>query len=355
NFAEIPINQPRCPVFNNNQDGFMRHTGFQRRVNYEPNSLNQGHPRQATVQEHGFVSYPEATGGQKVRERSESFGDHFTQATLFWKSLSEVEKTHLVEAIHFELGKVKHMHIRERMVQLFANVDTELAERAARGIGVMDITGDLGYLAESPAPKPNERRGAARPGVSTALSMENPDNPKSAKTRKVAILIADGFDHNAVMQMKAALKEAGATAKIVSQNGGMVTGADGQALEVDELFVTTASVVFDAVFVPGGPQSVEALKTQGHAVHWINETFKHCKPIAALDEGIALLQASGIAGVQLAGEEDRERVVSDSGVVTAFVSSGDSSADLAPAAGQFIEAIAQHRHWSREKKDMVPA
>ena len=355
NFAEIPINQPRCPVFNNNQDGFMRHTGFQRQVNYEPNSLNQGHPRQATMQEHGFVSHPEAMEGHKVRERSESFGDHFTQATLFWKSLSEVEKTHLVEAIHFELGKVKHMHIRERMVRLFANVDTELAERAARGIGVTEITDNLGYLAESSAPKPNERRGAARPGVSAALSMENPDNPRSAKTRKVAILVAEGFDHGAVTQMKSALKEAGATAKIVAKSGGMVTGADGQALEVDELFVTTASVVFDAVFVPGGSRSVEALKAQGHAVHWINETFKHCKPIAALDEGIALLLASDIAGVQLAGEDAREQVVSDQGVVTAFGSSGDGSRDLDPVAGQFIEAIAQHRHWSRDQKDMVPA
>ena len=355
NFAEIPINQPRCPVFNNNQDGFMRHTGFQRQVNYEPNSLNQGHPRQATMQEHGFVSHPEAMEGHKVRERSESFGDHFTQATLFWKSLSEVEKTHLVEAIHFELGKVKHMHIRERMVRLFANVDTELAERAARGIGVTEITDNLGYLAESSAPKPNERRGAARPGVSAALSMENPDNPRSAKTRKVAILVAEGFDHGAVTQMKSALKEAGATAKIVAKSGGMVTGADGQALEVDELFVTTASVVFDAVFVPGGSRSVEALKAQGHAVHWINETFKHCKPVAALDEGIALLQASDIAGVQLAGEDAREQVVSDQGVVTAFGSSGDGSRDLDPVAGQFIEAIAQHRHWSRDQKDMVPA
>jgi catalase len=349
NFAEVPINQPRCPVFNNNQDGFMRHTGFQRRVNYEPNSLNQGHPRPATVQEHGFASYPEAMEGRKVRERSESFNDHFTQATLFWKSLSEPEKTHLVEAIHFELGKVKHMYIRQRMVQLFANVDQELAERAAGGIGVTDVSDDLSYLEESSAPRPNGRRGAAKPGVSAALSMENPANPKSAKTRQVAILVADGFDYAALTQMKSALTEAGATAKIISKFGGMVKSADGQELEVDEMFVTTASVVFDAVFVPGGQKSIETLQTQGHGVHWINETFKHCKPIAAVGEGVDLLNASDILGVQLAEEHGKRSVVADQGVVTS------RAADLDAVAEQFIEAIAQHRHWAREQKDMVPA
>jgi catalase len=355
NFAEIPINQAHCPVFNNNQDGFMRHTGFQRRVNYEPNSLNQGHPRQATMQEHGFVSYPEATEGHKVRERSESFGDHFTQATLFWNSLSEVEKTHLVEAIHFELGKVEHKHIRQRMIQLFANVDRSLAERAAQGIGVTSISDDLGYLAESPAPKPNDRRGAAQPGISAALSMENPDNPKTARTRKVAILVADGFDHEAVMRVKSALKEAGVTAKIISKNGGMVTAANGEEVEVDKTFVTTASVLFDALFLPGGRQSIETLKTQGHAVHWINETFKHCKPIAGVGEGVDLLQASGMAGVQLAEAGTREQVVTDKGIVTSRRSSSDGSSDLDAIAEQFIQAIAQHRHWSREEKDRVPA
>jgi catalase len=126
-------------------------------------------------------------------------------------------------------------------------------------------------------------------------------------------------------------------------------------VEVDKTFVTTASVLFDALFLPGGRQSIETLKTQGHAVHWINETFKHCKPIAGVGEGVDLLQASGMAGVQLAEAGTREQVVTDKGIVTSRRSSSDGSSDLDAIAEQFIQAIAQHRHWSREEKDRVPA
>ncbi len=369
NFAEIPINQPRCPVFNNNQDGFMRHTGFQRQVNYEPNSLNQGQPRPATAQEHGFVSYPDATDGHKVRARSDSFNDHFTQATLFWNSMAEVEKTHIVEAIHFELGKGEQMHIRQRMIQLFANVDRQLAERAAKGIGVKHVTDDLSYLAESSSPKPSQRRGAARPGVSAALSMENPANAKSAKTRKVAILVADGFDHDSVAQMQSTLKDAGVMFEIMSTYAGIITSAEGQEVEADKTFLTTASVVFDAVFVPGGAQSIGTLKRHGDAVHWINETFRHCNPIAAVNEGVELLHASDIAGVHLVDESSDGHIMNDHGIITFRQSSSEESlmekvkdtVGLGDSGGiseltqQFIEAIAQHRHWTREHKNMVPA
>ena len=345
NFVEIPVNRPLAPVQNNQRDGYMRQTVNKGRVNYEPSSLG-GCPMHNPEAMRGFVSYAEKMEGQKVRERSESFNDHFSQATLFWNSQSDVEKEHIVEAIHFELGKVEHKHIRERMIRLFANVDRDLAERAAMGIGVKEVTDDLSYLEESPSPKPGKKRGAGKTKKSAALSMEN--TIFSAKTRKVAILAADGVDADDVMRMKQALKEAGATAKVISKYDGALKGANGEEVEVDQMFVAAASVLFDAVYVPGGKMSVETLQGMGDAVNFINEAFKHCKPIGASGEGVELLKVSSIQGVKLADPEGK--LTADTGVVTF-----GSGADREGAAQEFIRAIAQHRHWDRQKKDMVPA
>lgn len=136
NFTEIPINRPVNPVANNQRDGFMRQTIHRGTTNYEPNSLGGGCPMHSPRNLGAFVSHLERMEGHKVRERSESFSDHFTQATLFWNSQSEVEKKHMIEGFHFELGKVRHPHIRQRMVELLANVDAELAAAVAAGIGV---------------------------------------------------------------------------------------------------------------------------------------------------------------------------------------------------------------------------
>jgi catalase len=234
------------------------------------------------------------------------------------------------------------------MVELLANIDRELAARTAAGIGVNDFSGDLSYLEESAAPKPNEKRGAAEPGRSAALSMEN--TAKSAKTRKVAILAEDGFDYNALMAVKDALKNEGAQARIISKNLGIIKSADGQEIEVDKSYSTSASVLFDAVFVPGGQQSVEKLKTQGDSVHWINETFRHCKPIGATGEAIDFLSETGIKGVNFAGQGENENPTSDKGVVTVR-----NASDFGTFAESFIDSIAQHRHWMREMKEKVPA
>lgn len=104
--------------------------------------------------------------------------------------------------------------------------------------------------------------------------------------------------------------------------------------------------MFDAIYIPGGQQSIEALKQQGDAIHFINEAFKHCKAIAATGEGVELLEASNITGVRLA----EEQLQSDKGVVTVR-----NATDMHAVAQQFIQAIAQHRHWMREHKEMVPA
>jgi catalase len=330
NFAEIPINRPVVAVHNNQRDGYMRQTINKGRTNYFPNSLGGGCPMTAPENMGGYVHHAEKVEGHKIRERSESFKDFYSQATLFWNSLSEPEKEHLVDAAHFELGKVETIEIRQRMVDHFNHIDHQLATRVAQGIGVTPPEREV---------QPNHGRKSA------AVSMENTIK-NTIQSRKVAVLVAPGYNYNELMDVKKALKNAGATAEVVSKFGGKVLSADGQETPVDKMFVTTASVMYDAIYVPGGKQSVDTLKQQGDAIHFINEAFRHCKAIAASSEGVELFQHASLEGVRLAAGGDQ--VLNDRGVVTI----GKASQAFTQ---QFIDAIAQHRHWERAQKEQVPA
>jgi catalase len=347
NFAEIPINRPIVPVHNNQRDGFMRQSVNKGRVNYEPNSLGGGCPMHSPDGVRSFASHAEKVEGRKVRERSESFSDHFSQATLFWNSQSDVEKQHIVEALHFELGKVETMEVRQRMVNLLFHVDEELARRAAAGVGVKDVTGDISYLASSSAPQPSDPRGNNGLQRSEALSMENTIKD-SVKGRKVAVLASDGFDYAAVAALKSSLDKGGADVKVVSKFLGTLRSSDGKDMEVDKSFVTTGSIMYDAVFIPGGRESVDMLKKEGEAIHFINEAFKHCKAIAAWAEGLELLVEADLGDATPNTPPDGE-VVSEKGLVTA-----GSQARAEEVAKAFEKAIAMHRFWDR-LKDRVPA
>jgi catalase len=359
NFAEIPINRPVVQVHNNQRDGFMRQTINKGRVSYFPNSLGGGCPMMAPEQMGGYVHYAEKVEGHKVRARSQSFQDHFSQARLFWKSLTPAEQEHLVEAGHFELGKVEVMEVRERVVEWFNEIDHELATRVAAGIGVAAPTNGVGaavaktvekvvdkVTSNGGADKDQQRRSVER---SAALSMENTVKD-TIKTRRVAILAADGYEHAEVMAVKSALMDAGAQAEVVSKSLGSLQSSNSESLKVDKSYLTTASIMYDAVFIPGGEKHAQTLKMQGDALHFVKEAFKHCKAIGATGAGVELLAQANLHGVALAGPQTEEELVSDKGVVTSRDGSNQNGFSQA-----FIEAIAQHRHWNRETKELVPA
>ena len=333
NYTDLPINRPVCPFDNNQRDGVMQYKIPTSKVNYYPNSLGNGCPMTAPENLGGFVSYKERMEGNKIRERSPSFQDHFSQATLFWNSLSDPEKEHLVKAAHFELGKVMNSAVKERMLELFNSVDHQLVTRIAEGLGL-------------PAPgEVTPNHGQKSPALSIQ-TMQELMPEKTIKSRKIAILAADGVNAQELGTLQQALMQQGAHAKIVATHGGKIKGDDGQEIPVEMTFVTAASVMFDAVYVPGGAQSIKTLKQQGEAVHFINEAFKHCKAIAATSEGVELLSMANLEGVKLS----QDGVRSEMGVVT----SGQAS-NLKSIADDFISAIAQHRHWMRYQKEMVPA
>ena len=165
----------------------------------------------------GFQSFAERIDAQKIRARSASFFDHFSQATLFYNSQSEPEKQHIIRALRFELGKVETPPIRERMLALLAQVDKGLANSVAEGLGAkvpkkLDKPLNMSFPAGVDPRKFQPKRLPQEIDSSPALSMvNNPNFPKdSIKTRKVAVLLADGFDAAAVDQMNKVLLTAGA-------------------------------------------------------------------------------------------------------------------------------------------------
>ncbi|MEX2336244.1 MAG: catalase [Fulvivirga sp.] len=345
NFSEIPINRPHVAVNNNQQDGFMRQHNSKGKTNYSPNSRGGGCPMTAPQKMHGYAHYAEKVEGYKVRERSDSFKDHYSQATLFWNSLTDPEKQHLVEAAHFELGKVETMEIRERLIAHFSHIDQELSSRVAKGIGVTNVSDNAKETVEGVREKPElDMTGKKSVEQSAALSMA--DTIKDTiRSRRIAILAADGFDHDGLMQVKKSLMDAGAHVKIISKLLGKIKASNGEAIDVDKNAVTTASIMYDAVYIPGGMEHAEALKKQGDAIHFIQEAFKHGKAIGATEEGVSLLVETKIAEAS----NSNERFSADGIVLTR------DSRDISQFTEKFITAIAQHRHWNRHEKDMLPA
>lgn len=343
NFHELPINRSVAEVHNNQRDGYHRQTINRGRTNYFPNSLAGGCPMTAPQNMGGYVHYQEKVDGHKVRERSESFRDHYSQAKLFWNSMTEPEKQHIIEAFHFELGKVETKDVRQRMVDHLANIDDRLAHEVSKGIGIAGPSSNTSALSDNR----NAVSGKQRVDHAASLSMEN-TRKDTILSRRIAILASDGVD-GSLQYIKQALEAAGATVEVVSKFLGTVQTLDGLAVKVDKNYLTTGSIMYDAVFVPGGLECVQTLQKHGEALHFINEAFKHCKPIGAISEGIDLLSAAALAGVQLANNDAGS--VSDKGVVTA-ANGGEIDAFI----NAFTTAIAQHRHWEREvRKGQVPA
>ncbi|MCE7042455.1 catalase HPII [Dyadobacter sp. CY312] len=352
NFHEIPINRSLPTVHNNQRDGHMRQQVNKGRVSYEPNSLGDNHPMQAKAAEGGFTSYAERIDAKKVRARSNSFFDHFSQATLFFNSQSEPEKNHIVDAFSFELGKVEIPEIRKRMVGILTLVDKDLAAKVADNLGI-EVPEPPAQLNHSvPADgNPEEFQPFTKeqkPDASTALSMLN-TKKDSIKTRKIAILAANGVDEKSLNDMKNALTAEGAVPMIIAPKLGKIKGIKGNETKVDMSFLTTASVLFDAVFVPGGAQSAATLADDADAIHFINEAYRHCKVIGAEADGIDVLKASYL-GKNFPVTPLEMDVQAAEGVVLIFRDGEGSNRE-----SEFIKAVAQHRFWDRELKSKVPA
>jgi catalase len=279
----------------------------------------------------------ERVDGKKIRERSKSFMDHFSQASLFFNSQNASEQDHIANALSFELSKVQVKEVRARVLGLLSQIDKSLCKKVADTLGMPapnkpEEPINRSIPADGDPKKYKSLKGQSAIDISPALSMKNTIK-NTIKSRKVAILAAEGVDDTALSAMKTALEAQGATTKIISLKLGTIKGAKGKEIAVDESFLIATSVVYDAVYVPGGAKSITALKGEPDAIHFINEAFRHCKAIAADKEGADLIEATDIP--------------SKDGTIPGLIINGKPKT--------FIDAIAQHRFWEREKASKVPS
>ncbi|HEK19524.1 MAG TPA: catalase HPII, partial [Bacteroidetes bacterium] len=256
-------------------------------------------------------------------------------------SQSDPEKNHIVDALSFELGKVKTVTVRERMLFLLANIDKGLASAVAYALGVhipAQLDNELNQNIPADANSSDYESVQVESSLlrSEALSMANTVKD-SIQTRKIAILAADGVNEQSLTAVKAAIEEAGGVIEVIAPRLGFITSAGNEQIQVDESLLGAASVLFDAVYIPGGINSVAALEADADAVHFLNEAFKHCKPIAADEQALQVIEATYFS----------KKIEGDEGVVI-----GKNEKQLAKL---FVAAIKKHRFWEREKARKIPA
>lgn len=347
NFHEIPINRPIVPIHNNQRDGIARMEINKGKTSYHPNSISQGYPEQAKISDGGFASYQERVDANKVRARSKSFMDFFSQPTLFYNSLSEPEQSHLTDAFCFELGKVDMPEIRQRVVGLISQVDAGLAKKVADGLGleVKEPEKPINHQFGADANPDDYQPIKVNPKLkkSPALSMENTVKG-NIKTRQIAFLTADGVDSKSLSEMKSALEAEGAVVKVIAPRSGSIKDSAGKTVKVDHSFLTFSSVLVDAIYVPSGEKSVATLKQTPKAVHFIDEAFLHCKAIATDDNGKQLIEVSYVNNYS----KNKSNKLEDKGLITGSISDKTFTKS-------FIKAIGNHRFFEREKQGKIPA
>ncbi|MDI9222496.1 catalase HPII [Pantoea sp. EA-12] len=328
NFHEIPINRPVCPYHNFQRQGMHRQDIDTNPANYEPNSINDNWPRETppAAEGGGFDSYQERIEGHKVRERSPSFGEYYSQPRLFWLSQTPVEQEHIIGAYSFELSKVARPYIRERVIDHLLNIDIALAQGVAENLGI-SLTDE--QLNTTPAPAVN--------GLNKDLSLSLYAKPDGEiKGRQVALLISDGVKSADVLAVLQGLKAVGVHTKLLASHMGQVRADDGSVLPVDATFAGLPSLTFDAVFVPDG--NIDALLLSGDSRYFLLEAYKHLKVIGLSGEARRFK-------TQFALKDDE----AEEGIVD-----GDQSDDAVLSA--FIDAMKEHRIWSRSQKALsVPA
>ena len=323
NFHEIPINSPVAQVHNNQRDGFHRQAINRGRVAYEPNSLAGGCPFQAGSR--GFVSYQEHVEGSKVRGKPELFAEHYGQARLFWKSQTPVEQKHIIDAFRFELTRVQTPAVRQRIVAGLVNVDLELARAVAAGIGIP---------VPSPLPRVNDTPIPDYP-PSPPLSLLARPGKTGIRTRRIAILAADGVDAHVAREVYVSLLKDGAQPRIVSQRLGELQAVAGKPLDVEVTVETTPSVMYDAVVVAPGETSAAILARDARVLDFLRDAWRHDKALLVLGAGRKLVAAAGIPATLPDGSPDPGLVVAD-------------AAGLGAALAAFKAAVARHKVYARE-------
>ena len=313
NFTQIPINAPKCPFQNFQQDGHMAMRNPVGRVNYQPNSWGEG-PRESPQK--GFSTFANPEEGQKVRLRPESFADHYSQARQFFISQTPPEQRHIVMALTFELSKCENPVIRERMISHLLNIDETLGTAVADKLGIKKL------------PKPADAAVAPRDDLEPSPALSIIENgPGSFAGRKVGVLVSPGADAALVKTLQSAIETEGAVMEVIAPKVGGVEAADGSWIEAKHMIDGGPSVLFDAVALVLSEEGAERLTGEAAARDFVADAFAHCKFIGFTAGAVPLFQKAGI---------DPE---ADEGLI---------EFDGPEAINSFVEACRKLRLWSRE-------
>ncbi|KUI31428.1 catalase [Mycobacterium sp. GA-2829] len=307
NFGQIPINRPHAPVNDMFRDGFHQHGVHPGVAPYKPNSLDGGCPFFAGADAGAFIEAPAVVAeATKLRGAPASYDDHFTQVTMFYRSLSPAEQAHVAEAYTFELGKCYEQAIKERQLAVLANIDADLCATVAAGLGL-----------EPPAPTVPP----VEPEVlSPAVSQIGATWPVAG--RMIGILTGPDSDVAAVAALVDALGEADLVPLVIAPHGGTLDH-DGGSVPISRTYATARSIEFDGLVLAGSPATVQAKIL-------VDEAFRHFKALGVLPQGADLLAKAG---------------------VTADVDGVLEAPEPAGLATALIESLGRHRVWSR----VVPA
>jgi catalase len=304
NFHEIPINRPVVEVHNNQRDGFGRQTINTNMVSYHSNSLSGNTPKIVSPQEGGYAHYQEQIHGSKIRARSESFKDHFSQAAMFYNSMSNVEKKHIIDAFTFELSQLKSKDIRQQVVNMFGNVNMDMMTQVAQKIDVEPPKGEASKYAK----------------ISPVLSQEN--TIKKSDTLKVGVIISEGFKADEFNNMMKALNDAKTMPEIISNTLAPVKDDHGIEQIPKRTFLSTDPVLFDAIYVISGEKVNDEFET--NVKKFIQETYVHYKPLTLSEAASKFLNPK----------------MKDQPGVTAYDAKGEY-------VSKFIADVSVHRHWDR--------
>ena len=317
NFTHIPINAPKCPFHNFQQDGHMAMVNPKGRVNFEPNSYGpaEGGPREC--HKTGFRSYPAAESGDKVRERPESFADHYSQARQFYISQTKVEQGHIAGALIFELSKVERLAIRLRLVSHLHNIHADLANAVTEGLGLQE--------AVQPATTAIQPRTDLKPSKALSIIASCLD---SFAGRKVGILVTNGTDRKILDDLVAAVEGEGASVEIIAPVIGGVKASDGTHIAAQQKIGGGPSVLYDAVAILPSIDGCEALLRNIPARDFASDAFAHLKFVAYVDAAVPLFEKAGIFGEL------------DAGFIALTKAKGPKA---------FVAACRKLRFWDRER------
>ena len=333
NFHEIPINRSVNPVRNNQRDAHMRMQINKGVASYHPNTIGGGCPFQAMMKDGGFHSHEERVDSKKIRNRSSSFMDHFSQARLFYNSQTKTEKQHIIKALQFELSKVERPHIRENTVNQLTNINLEMAQEVASVLGIPVPDRQVSPINEGkPADADNahytpEVRDPTTRSDDALSIIKNVKN--ASKSRKIAFITTGNHSGEKLRSITSKLENVGSKLMVVSSRLGSLKSREGIEVKVDETLFNTASVLYDAVIIGDEIKSSKEILKNTTIKEFVMDAFNHCKPILVLSDIKSFIEEMGFPCCKEQLKSTEELLI-------------DTTVD------SFITSLSKHRHWERE-------